>query len=299
MAAAVAAHLLAGLMLAQGMTGTAPSHALADASLDVEFLDVEILNEPEAQAQPELASIALPDPIIEIELPPPLAEPVIEIANTPKPEDATPPDSPAEDEALPVAALPAPEPEPPEAHPVTPEITVDPVTITVDIPPPPPLDLGNTATSSPVDLTTATLPPPARIERAAPPKAALKPPMSRAATRQQAAPAKPHQMRAAVQPQRSQATPRAPGNDGYGQTVATRLRRNAPNFNTRTGAQGSVIVLLSIDPSGALASARITHSSGSASLDTAALANVRAAAPFPPPPNGVIRHFSQRINIRR
>jgi TonB family protein len=48
--------------------------------------------------------------------------------------------------------------------------------------------------------------------------------------------------------------------------------------------QGEVI--FAIDFGGALVGAKITKSSGLADLDAAALAGVRAAAPFPLPPTG-------------
>jgi protein TonB len=68
----------------------------------------------------------------------------------------------------------------------------------------------------------------------------------------------------------------------YGAIVRARIARNKPGG----GSRGSVVIALSISTSGSLTSARIVRSSGSASLDQNALAAVRRAAPFPPPPSG-------------
>lgn len=50
------------------------------------------------------------------------------------------------------------------------------------------------------------------------------------------------------------------------------------------GARGSATVTFSIGANGALRGARIAKSSGNAKIDQAALATVRQAGPFPPPP---------------
>lgn len=68
----------------------------------------------------------------------------------------------------------------------------------------------------------------------------------------------------------------------YGAVVRARIARNKPGG----GGRGSVVIALSISTSGSLTYSRIVRSSGSASLDQDALAAVRRAAPFPPPPSG-------------
>lgn len=52
----------------------------------------------------------------------------------------------------------------------------------------------------------------------------------------------------------------------------------------RAGARGSATVTFSIGANGALRGARIAKSSGNAKIDQMALATVRKAGPFPPPP---------------
>ena len=53
------------------------------------------------------------------------------------------------------------------------------------------------------------------------------------------------------------------------------------------GAQGVVTVAFRIDRQGNVVSTRIAKSSGSAVLDADALAMIKRAAPFPPPPAGI------------
>jgi protein TonB len=64
------------------------------------------------------------------------------------------------------------------------------------------------------------------------------------------------------------------------------------------GESGSATVTFSIGPAGALRSASISRSSGKAQLDQAALASVRNAAPFPPPPQGAKSTYSIQIYFR-
>ncbi|SNT27602.1 TonB family protein [Tropicimonas sediminicola] len=71
-----------------------------------------------------------------------------------------------------------------------------------------------------------------------------------------------------------------------------RVRRSATN------ARGETVVAFAIGANGALASISIARSSGSPSLDEAALAQVRRAAPFPPPPQGARRAYTVKISGR-
>ncbi|MFD0911863.1 energy transducer TonB [Ruegeria arenilitoris] len=68
-----------------------------------------------------------------------------------------------------------------------------------------------------------------------------------------------------------------------------RARRKSVNI------QGSVRVAFRIADNGALASVSVARSSGSSRLDQVALAQVRAAAPFPPPPASARRAYSMEI----
>lgn len=80
--------------------------------------------------------------------------------------------------------------------------------------------------------------------------------------------------------------------DNYrGQVLRRVMRAKRQKVNIR----GAVLVRFTITGSGALGSARIAKSSGSAKLDSIALAQVRRAAPFPPPPEGAKTTYSVRI----
>ncbi|KIC08739.1 hypothetical protein RA19_17765 [Leisingera sp. ANG-M1] len=80
--------------------------------------------------------------------------------------------------------------------------------------------------------------------------------------------------------------------DNYrGQVLRRVMRAKRQKVNIR----GAALVRFTITGSGALGSARIAKSSGSAKLDSIALAQVRRAAPFPPPPAGAKTTYSVRI----
>ena len=80
--------------------------------------------------------------------------------------------------------------------------------------------------------------------------------------------------------------------DNYrGQVLRRVMRAKRQKVNFR----GAALVRFTITVSGALGSARIAKSSGSAKLDSIALAQVRRAAPFPPPPAGAKTTYSVRI----
>lgn len=79
--------------------------------------------------------------------------------------------------------------------------------------------------------------------------------------------------------------------DNYPGQVMRRIQRAKRRANVR----GTAIVRFSIAASGALAGVSIARSSGSAKLDGIALAQVRRAAPFAPPPAGAKRSFTVRI----
>lgn len=79
--------------------------------------------------------------------------------------------------------------------------------------------------------------------------------------------------------------------DNYPGQVMRRIQRAKRRANVR----GVAIVRFTIAGNGALAGVSIARSSGSAKLDGIALAQVRRAAPFPPPPTGAKRSFTVRI----
>jgi len=68
---------------------------------------------------------------------------------------------------------------------------------------------------------------------------------------------------------------------------AARVRADIGRHKPKAVGVGSATVTFAIGESGGLRSVRISRSSGKAQLDQAALASVRSAAPFPPPPAGL------------
>jgi protein TonB len=79
---------------------------------------------------------------------------------------------------------------------------------------------------------------------------------------------------------------------GYSSKVWSALARHKP----RAGQNGSATVVFSIGMGGGLNSLSIGKSSGNARIDQLALATVRGAAPFPPPPSAPAS-FSIRIDF--
>lgn len=77
-----------------------------------------------------------------------------------------------------------------------------------------------------------------------------------------------------------------PSSGAYASQVWARLARHKP----RAGQRGSASVAFAIAASGSLGAVRIARSSGNPRIDQLALATVRNAAPFPPPPSGVVSY---------
>ncbi|MCC5971178.1 MAG: TonB family protein [Pararhodobacter sp.] len=81
----------------------------------------------------------------------------------------------------------------------------------------------------------------------------------------------------------------------YPGQVMDRIRRTRQE---RVSGRGVAVVSFSVSNGGALASATIQRSSGTARIDAAALAHIRRAAPFPVPPAGATRSFSFEFVVR-
>lgn len=80
----------------------------------------------------------------------------------------------------------------------------------------------------------------------------------------------------------------------YAANVRAAIGRHRP----RVGGGGSATVAFSIGPGGGLQGVRVVRSSGKQAADRAAIATVRAAAPFPQPPAGINNTFSIQIYFR-
>ncbi len=83
---------------------------------------------------------------------------------------------------------------------------------------------------------------------------------------------------------------------GYQQIVFSQLAK-AKGIGGRQGLPGSAGVRFAVDEAGRLVSVAIVVASGIPSLDAEALAIVRKAAPFPPPPSGAQRTFVANVNF--
>jgi protein TonB len=71
-----------------------------------------------------------------------------------------------------------------------------------------------------------------------------------------------------------------------------------PDSARERAPQGVAVVSFSINASGAATGISIARSAGDAALDAEALATVRRASPFAPPPGGVQRMFSAPLSYR-
>jgi len=71
----------------------------------------------------------------------------------------------------------------------------------------------------------------------------------------------------------------------YGRRLWMRILRHKPE---RIVAQGSTALNFAVSPEGELISVAVTQTSGTTTLDSASIAAVRAAAPFPAPPPGAL-----------
>jgi protein TonB len=87
---------------------------------------------------------------------------------------------------------------------------------------------------------------------------------------------------------------RAEGAGAYNAKIWAALAGHKP----KAGKSGSATVTFAIGPAGGLRSARVSGSSGDAQLDQMALATVRNAAPFPPPPDPASASYTIRIYFR-
>lgn len=83
-----------------------------------------------------------------------------------------------------------------------------------------------------------------------------------------------------------------PTSGAYASKVWSALARHKP----RAGQSGSALVMFAIGENGGVRGLRIGRSSGNARIDQLALATVRDAAPFPPPPSGTAS-YSIRIDF--
>ncbi|SOC09577.1 energy transducer TonB family protein [Rhodobacter maris] len=88
----------------------------------------------------------------------------------------------------------------------------------------------------------------------------------------------------------------------WGAAIRARVERRKSYPSAAGRAEGTVTVALTVSPTGALAAASVTRSSGNAALDAAALAAVRKAGSFPAAPKELTKpgySFSLAIKFAR
>jgi protein TonB len=215
------------------------------------------------------------------------------------------------------APEPAPAPPPPDIKAVAAEPKVEPVPAQskpASEPEPAQVVKSETVEETPVP---APAPSPPAIKQAAAEPDAPKPAPAPVAERKpkvkpapKAAPAEKPKETAAAEAQGAPTT--KPMSLGFGLAAAARPAagkvssgRYAANVRAAIGRHrpgvrggGSATVAFNIGPAGGLQGVQIVRSSGKPALDQAAIATVRSAAPFPPPPPGVKSTFSIQIYFR-
>lgn len=242
-----------------------------------------------------------------IELAPPAAPADTETEIAPDPFDTPPVMAEAPDAVLP--PRPATAPPEPEVRPLvdTPSDAAEPAMQEDEVPdriPPvetPPEIVAEVAAPRPMARPENLKPPSNPVEKAEP-----------APTRETGAPAQ-AQRRARVENTTSaeavRATQNSRGARADAETPARwqaqllahlERRKRYPAAASRSGAEGTPVVRISVDAQGRVLSAGLVRSSGHASLDREVVAMARRASPVPPPPPGVPRTFDipVRFEIR-
>jgi protein TonB len=250
-----------------------------------EATPVEIVMEEPPPPKPDVAELAQTPPL-PVEPPP-----VVEAASPPAPPPAAePPPSPAEPPAIPeTAAQPEPSPPalaappPPPVPAEQPELVPPPIAIPQRPPIPAPSPV-RPVESTPQPARARTQP--RNVPARAPPPAEPREPR----------PTKPAPVAT------SAAGPAASGAEQaeYQRALIARISavKRYPEAARERAPHGVAVVSFSINASGQVAGVSITQSAGDPILDAEALATVRRASPFPPPPPGAPRTFSAPLSFR-
>ena len=245
-----------------------PTQAMAPVTTAALTPGIEIL-QPVAEPPPE-QPVDMPD-----HLQPPAEPPEAQQPDRPKPEVTDP--VPAKETATAQPAEPAQEPTP-----QAPEVTVSLKPATRPVRPPEPVKAPpKPQPEQPVERVTKRQEPPAK------PRGNSDANATRGVSEGTAA-------KPGGQARTEGGTAKAQGNaaaSNYPGLVMRRIQRAKRRANVR----GEAIVAFRIGPGGGLAGVSLARSSGSARLDEIAVAQVRRAAPFPPPPSGARTSFTVRI----
>jgi protein TonB len=258
---------------------------------DVPTPTVRAVQPPSAPAPPP----ASPPPVAEAPPPvakPPIAESATPVAKTPPP-IAEPPPPVQQPAPRPVYETPPPVAEPPPP-PVaqTPPLTVERPPVTESSPRP------SAQTSPPPRPTPTASPAPRRVRT---PSAPEKAPPEPRRTRPESATAESGPTRSTSEPARAVA-PAVSSEEAqaYRGVVFGRIaaQKRYPEAARERAPHGVAIVSFSIGGGGQLVGASLAQSAGDSILDAEALATVRRASPFPPPPAGAPRNFSAPLSYR-
>ena len=255
------------------------------------------VRESEVAPAPPTSPLVEPPPVAE-RSPPPVTEapppPPITAPSPPPVAEAPPPPSVVEPSPPPVAEAPP----PPVAEPPPPPAAKAPPPKPVVEPTPRPAPLASPA-------TTRVAKPPPPSERPTPPRVAKPTPAEKKSTTNSREP--PESSRSAsratklayLPPQAAPAASSAEAGAYQGEVLGRiAAQKRYPEAASERAPQGVAIVRFSIAASGQLAGASLSQSAGDPLLDAEALATVRRASPFPPPPAGAPRNFSVPLSYR-
>jgi periplasmic protein TonB len=270
------------------------------------------VRESEVAPAPPTPTVVEPPPVAEPS-PPPVAEsppppPVVEpspppVAEAPPPPPVVEPSPPAVAESPPPPPVVEPSPPPvAEAPPPKPVVEPTPRPAPLASPAPQRVPKPTPTVASPAAARVAKPPP---SERPTPPRVAKPTPPEKLSPTNSREP--PESSRSASRATKlaslpPQAAPAASSAEvaGYQSEVLGRIaaQKRYPEAARERAPQGVAIVRFSIAASGQLAGASLSRSAGDPLLDAEALATVRRASPFPPPPAGAPRNFSVPLSYR-
>lgn len=278
MATAIASVALHGAVVATLLTAATP----VPPRIDIPAIEIEMV-EPEAEAPPAGAA-ALPE-VTTAQTPPVALEPPA-LDEMPLPPELLPPD-PVAVEQRPVELPAPPEPQatlPDELQPPPVAQNAGPTPVVIEPPPLAELPLPAELLPSPTRRQPVAARPRPPPRREAPQPPSPRQAMVRNAPRQPPAPRPmtPPSAASAGRGVTSQPTARtASPPPTYLARVMAQLHRAKP---AGSGEQGRAVVRFAIQRSGAAGGVSLASSSGNSTIDQAALAMVRRAAPFPPLP---------------
>ncbi len=245
----------------------------------------------------------------EVATPPPSEPPKESASQEPPPELAKPVEPPLQEPAsLPLQSAPevaTPPPSEPTKEPASQEPPPEPAK-PVEPPPQAPLLQNRTTIPAPASHPATALPTPAIVA----------PRRAETARPKQATPAPRRLAKLETGDQRERSMPaddarsgavggRSPTSaadiDAYKSTIVSRINaaKRYPDEARSRGARGVAMVTFSIDAAGRVGAASVQRSSGDAGLDGDALATVRRASPYPPPPPGAPRLYTAALNYRQ